>query len=347
MAYCSFSSELNRIENELNSKCDKLIQMVVMHQKQMQSKLTSIRENYNRSEDPDMYSRLRAKFVFDINPIISVISSAMELELVLLENKPPPKIHAPMRVEDFRLPKGLAVHSASGRIYVADMGNECVKVCEAAGNVLDSIGEGTLREPYGLLLVSKALYVTDMELNSLLVFDVTAKTLLGIAGKKDKSTDGLSQPKGLALDQDEFIYVCDSGNDRVVIYTTKLEFVKPLSWDSIKNPLNVAFSNKKMYLLCDSNPCLFIMNSDGQQSALISNGYEYNVMSTGFFCVDSEERILISCYGGVVYVFDKNARRLGSRNIAEHSCCYGLAVNSAGNIVVVSTKPSAINFFKL
>ena len=345
MASCSFSSELNRIEVELNSKCNELIQMVVMHQKQMQNKLASIRETYNRSEDKDMFTRLRAKFVFDLDPILSVISSAMKLELI--DNEPPPKTHASMRVEDFRLPKGLAVHGASGRIYVADMGNECVKICRAAGNVLDSIGEGTLREPYGLLLVSSVLYVTDMELNSLLAFDVSAKSFLGMAGKKGKSSDGLSQPKGLALDQDEFIYVCDSGHDRVVIYTTKLEFVKPLSWDSIKNPLNVAFSNNKMYLLCDSNPCLFIMNSDGQQTALISNGYEYNVMSTGFFCVDSEERILISCYGGVVYVFDKKGCKRGSKNLAKHSCCYGLAVYPVGKIVAVSTKPSAIKIFDL
>lgn len=346
MASCSFSSELNRIENELNSKCDKLIQMVVMHQKQMQNKLASIRETYSRSEDPNMYSRLRGKLVFDIDPILSVISSAMNLELKL-ENEPSTKTHAPMRVEDFRLPKGLAVHGASGRIYVADMGNECVKVCGATGNVLESIGEGTLREPYGLLLVSRVLYVTDTELNSLFAFDVSAKSLLGAYGKKGENRGGLCQPKGLALDQDEFVYVCDSGNDRVAIYTTKLEFVKPLSWDSIKKPLNVAFSNNKMYLLCDSNPCLFIMNSDGQQTALISNGYEYSVMPTGFFCVDREERIVISCYGGVVRVFDKNSRMLGSRNVAEHSCCYGLAVNSVGKLVTVSTKPSAIYFFDL
>ncbi|KAI6647372.1 NHL repeat containing protein [Oopsacas minuta] len=300
----SFSSELNRIEQELNTKCQILIDMVSYHQKLMQSKISSIRKTFADSTDPCLNSRVRGKFKFDIDPILKSISSAIKLE-ILIEDKPIVST-GKHNTEDFRLPKDLAIHRASGRIYIADLGNECVKVCGSSGKVVDTIGEAQLKEPHGLLIVSNLIYVTDTELHSVLAFDVKTKEFIDRVGKKGRASNELDTPKGLAINQDDFIYICDHANDRVVIYKANLEFVRALTWDNIKKPLNIEFTSNKMYLLCDSNPCLFIMSTSGEQRAHLPNGYNCNVMPTGFFCVDRDERIVMSCYGGIINIFDKN-----------------------------------------
>ena len=56
----------------------------------------------------------------------------------------------------------------------------------------------------------------------------------------------MKQPKGMAIDQDQFIYVCDSGNNRLLVYNTSLTLIKGLTWEKIKSPVNVEFSGNKM-----------------------------------------------------------------------------------------------------
>ena len=346
----SFLSDLHHIEKELNFKCQSLIDSITDQRKLMQNKIASLRQNYISCQKSGKFDCVRAKLNFDIETLLGAISSALNLEMKV-EDLASTKIDPPKHEDNFRLPKELAIHRTTGRIYVADMGNECVKLCNSSGTIIDTLGEGVLREPYGLLILSKILYVTDTHLHSLFAFDLYTKALRRKVSRVGNDLSKFYKPKGLAIDQDAFIYVCDSKNNRVLVFKTDLEFLKALSWDNIEEPINIQFANGKMYLLCDTNPCLFIMDHDGDQKARIYNGYDFNVMTTGFFCVDQEENVFISGYGGVIYKYDKNAHILGkhdsvaTKETSLRQCFYGLSVNSYGKVVVVSTRPSLINFF--
>ena len=347
--YNPFLADLNQIEQELNSKCQSLLDGIVDQRKRMQSKIASLRQNFISSQKSGKFDCVRAKLNFDIEAFLSTISSAMSLDMKV-EEKVPPKFEPPMREEKFRLPKELAIHPTTGSIYVADLGNECVKVCDSSGTIIGTLGEGILREPHGILILSRTLYVTDTHLNSIFEFDLYTHSLRHKVRHVGKDFSELGKPKGLAIDQDAFIYVCDSKNNRVLVLKKDLEFLKALSWDNINKQVNIRFANGKMYLLCEMNPCLFIMDHAGEQKAVIRNGYSFTVMTTGFFCVDQEENVYISCYGGVIHKFDKNAQILDkhvaviAKETSMKQCFYGVGVNSHGKVVAVSTRPYVINF---
>ena len=345
----SFLTDLSHIELELNAKCQSLIDSIIDQRKRMQNKIASLRQNFTSCQKTGKFDCVRAKLSFDIDPVLGAISSAINLEMKVVDLVST-KIDPPKNEENFRLPKDLAIHHTTGRIYVADLGNECVKVCDPSGNIMDTLGERTLKEPYGLLVLSTILYVTDTHLHSLFSFNLHTKALVMRVRQVGNDRSELDKPKGLAIDQDAFIYVCDSRNNRVLVFKTDLEFLKALVWDNIEEPVNIQFANGKMFLLCDTNPCLFIMDHSGDQKARIYNGYDFRVMTTGFFCVNQEERVFISCYGGVIYKFDINAQILGkhgaigTEEASLKQCFYGLSVDLCGKVVVVSTRPSVINF---
>ncbi|WP_035352174.1 Ig-like domain repeat protein [Edaphobacter aggregans] len=135
-------------------------------------------------------------------------------------------------------PTGLAFDSAANNLYIADTGNQCVRILiglaalETAAGQCASDGTGTslttLRNPYGLALTpTGSLLITQSSPDTVvsLAPGATALTLIvglpnGAAGPYTSSQDGapatsvpLYAPRGLAVDRLGAIVLADSGNN--------------------------------------------------------------------------------------------------------------------------------------
>ena len=125
---------------------------------------------------------------------------------------------------------GLAMDD-NDRLFVSDPGLHHVLVFDATHKAEDVITEGMVG-PGGLALdkENRLLYVADVELDQVLVYDADSFKLLrkiGTTGHKHELTTpgDFAKPTGLAVDADGNLYVCDTLNNRIEIFDADGKFI--------------------------------------------------------------------------------------------------------------------------
>ena len=125
---------------------------------------------------------------------------------------------------------GLAMDDGD-RLFVSDPGLRHVLVFNANHKAEDVITDGMV-EPGALALdkENRLLYVSDIELDQVLVYDADSFKLLrkiGTTGHKHELTTpgDLAKPSGLAVDAEGNLYVCDTLNDRVEVFDADGKFI--------------------------------------------------------------------------------------------------------------------------
>lgn len=125
---------------------------------------------------------------------------------------------------------GLAMDDGD-RLFVSDPGLRHVLVFNAAHKAEDVITDGMV-EP-GALAIDKEnrlLYVSDIELDQVLVYDADSLKLLrkmGTTGHKHELTTpgDFAKPSGLAVDAEGNLYVCDTLNNRIEVFDADGKFI--------------------------------------------------------------------------------------------------------------------------
>ena len=99
----------------------------------------------------------------------------------------------------------------TGNLYVSDFERGCVHVFSNGGEFLHSFGKGIgsvkLSAPFG-----QYVYVASIGNHGVWVFTTEGEYVTSF-GKHD-----LRSPRGICLDKDGYVYVCDYGGKRVVIF---------------------------------------------------------------------------------------------------------------------------------
>ncbi len=174
--------------------------------------------------------------------------------------------HSASESASLNLPYGVAADSA-GNIYIADLGNNCVRRVSTAG-VIATIADHLL-SPRNVAVDGKGnVYVSEFaghrirRINS----DGTTTVVVG-TGKAGAGGDGgsatlaqLNYPAGLTFDRAGNLYVADSGNHEVRKITTTGIITKILGTgapgsgvpEQLDTPTGIAFDNGGNLLVADS-----------------------------------------------------------------------------------------------
>jgi sugar lactone lactonase YvrE len=125
---------------------------------------------------------------------------------------------------------GLAMDDGD-RLFVSDPGLRHVLVLDSTHKPVDVITDG-LNTPGSLAIdrENRLLYVSDVELDQVLVYDADSFKLvrkIGTTGHKHELTTpgDFARPTGLAVDQEGNLYVCDTLNDRIEIFDADGKFI--------------------------------------------------------------------------------------------------------------------------
>jgi len=125
---------------------------------------------------------------------------------------------------------GLAMDD-SDRLFVSDPGLKHVLVFDKDHKTEDVITDG-MASPGGLAIdtQNRLLYVADIELDQVLVYDADTLKLLrkiGTTGHKHELTTpgDFSKPAGVAVDAEGNLYVADTMNNRIEIFDADGQFV--------------------------------------------------------------------------------------------------------------------------
>uniref|UniRef100_A0A1X7TI18 B box-type domain-containing protein n=1 Tax=Amphimedon queenslandica TaxID=400682 RepID=A0A1X7TI18_AMPQE len=124
----------------------------------------------------------------------------------------------------FMFPLGIALDS-QGLVYVADCNNHRIQKFSPDGNFLaqfgtKTFGAGKLNSPYGIAIDTVGtglVYVSEWGNHRISVFTSEGEFVTKF-GKEGNNIDQFKNPKGLTFDKNGFLYICDSGNDRLVVY---------------------------------------------------------------------------------------------------------------------------------
>ena len=104
----------------------------------------------------------------------------------------------------------------SGNMYVAERVNERVQVMDSSGRFIREFGQGKLREPSGLLIADKYVYVSDFKGDCILVYETSGQYVTSF-GMRGQNEGEFCRPFCISSCVDGFIHVCDWFNNRVQV----------------------------------------------------------------------------------------------------------------------------------
>jgi sugar lactone lactonase YvrE len=129
-------------------------------------------------------------------------------------------------------PTGLCRSDASGEIFVADSAAHDIKVFDASGRLLRSIGKrgieaGRFNGPTHLSCSGDRLYVTDTLNARVQVLSASGEPHASI-GQRGLFVGNLVRPKGVVTDRDGHVYVIESYYDHVLVFNETGDLLLPI-----------------------------------------------------------------------------------------------------------------------
>ena len=199
--------------------------------------------------------------------------------------------------EQLYCPYGVTLDHNTGNIYVADNGNNCVKVFNNTAKYLlkfgNGKGEGKMFDPRGLLIRGNKVFVSHSD--CILVYQLDGKFVSSI-GSGGSGELQFNCPCGLSTDEyNNDIYICDYNNDRIQIISENHQFKSQFGKDTLHYPCDIKLYKDNIFILGESNPCLHIYNRDlVLQQSVVTRGRGQQVRHPYFFFIDNFGNILIT-----------------------------------------------------
>ena len=136
-------------------------------------------------------------------------------------------------------PTGLAFAPERGWLFVADSAAHDIKVFDASGSLLKTIGGpgeggGEFNAPTHLAYSDGLLYVSDTLNSRIQIFDLDGKHVGGF-GERGQYVGNLVRPKGVATGADGIVYVVESYFGRLLAFSKQKEFLLDISGSGVNS----------------------------------------------------------------------------------------------------------------
>jgi tripartite motif-containing protein 2/3/tripartite motif-containing protein 71 len=112
--------------------------------------------------------------------------------------------------------------SKEGKLFISDFQKGCIHMVSSEGKFLFSISTltnmyDTLSGPLGVSIFGQYLYVVEHRDNCVVVFTTSGRYVTKFC-KRGAGEGNIFDGRGVCIDEDGFVYVCDSRNNRVQIF---------------------------------------------------------------------------------------------------------------------------------
>ena len=251
----------------------------------------------------------------------------------------------------FECALGLALDEKQKQVYVCDHDNGRVQVLDKGGEFVREIGVGELIRPWGVAVRDEFVLVTDIYHCLLVKYCKQKLVVVNKVGGYGNEGGQLIWPGGLGVDENGDIFVADTLNHRLSVFTEELDFKICFGKGKLKYPKDVNLTTEGVIVMDHSPNCIHFMSRDGQfLRSVISQGDGEGclVFHADFFCLDHSGNIIISDRKhDCVKIFSKEGELVHS--IGKHGLLRGqfikpkgICVNWRGVIYVVSENPEQV-----
>ena len=171
-------------------------------------------------------------------------------------------------------PRGLALDEPNQLIYIADCYNSRIQVVSFAGEFLKMFGHGILQRPWCIAVTEDNVFVTDFDLHALLQFSKKDYKLVRRTGSKGRGEGQLNYPSGLCIDYNGDVYLAESNNKRVSVFSKDLNFLKHLFTQQLRKPCDVKVTPNSIVMLDQSPNCIHFFSRCGALlRSCVTRGY--------------------------------------------------------------------------
>ena len=253
---------------------------------------------------------------------------------------------------ELNYPRHMSIHYKTGNIYIADECNNRVQVFSCNGDYLFMFSEKMSR-PVGICVFQNTVFVTQYSSHCVNMYELEGKLMKSVGSNGDGEAQ-FKCPCGIDVShRNHNIYVCDYGNNRVQILTEELKYHSMLVIDLFTHPRDIKITQGRVLVLDESDPCMFIFNSEHYLiNRIITRGSGNQTNHPHSFDIDRDYNIIMSDYSNdCVYVFSKEGKQIHKfgkqgQGIGEFNCPYGIVLDNTGRIIVVCQKnANCLQFF--
>ena len=145
----------------------------------------------------------------------------------------------------FHNPVCICVSEGHRTIFVSEKGASIITMLDLNGEYKDKFKSNELKSPWGMAIKDDTIYVTDIEVRAVLTFSITQHAL------KDGLTSqpNFIQPRQLAINCANEVWVADEEGKEVVILNKELELIDKISNEKIQSPMDIKFTYAQAYIL--------------------------------------------------------------------------------------------------
>ena len=115
-------------------------------------------------------------------------------------------------------PLGVAIHSDTHQIFVANDNNHRVEIFSETGEFLSQLGVGQLSEPWGIATHGDNIYVSCCGDDTVNKFSLIEMCRVRRIGGRGSNNGQFYSPRQLTTDSVGRVFIADSGNDRISIH---------------------------------------------------------------------------------------------------------------------------------
>ena len=223
------------------------------------------------------------------------------------ERKPHQNLH-PRSRNTIRIHNSIHI-DYSGSLSYRDDGEVVYLVDHTARSVVEIELTGLRRQrvivektmdslPWCVKYFSNRLYVTDTFHNILIVYDTEGKFVCKVDGK-DLKIDALSNPREICTDDRSLLYLCDNGNNRILVLTADLYLVTIVN---VPFPSDVIVKRKEFLVYsAEMNSVIVVDEGEGTKSYPLE---KYTFHRCNKICFDERGNILFRGLGNNIVVVD-------------------------------------------
>ncbi|MFD0827033.1 6-bladed beta-propeller [Neobacillus sp. M.A.Huq-85] len=207
---------------------------------------------------------------------------------------------------EFKFPYGIT-GDKDGNVYVADLYNGKISIHEPKGKFIRYFKiqdkKNILKSPGGIRIYNDHLYVTDIQLNKVFVFDLNGKKLLEIKSG-ETAKDPLRAPNAVAIDKNDDVFVSDSGNQRVLEYDKNGKYIRTINGSKdgkgssvFVNPRGIGVDSRGiLYVVNNLTHVVYGFDNNGEEVfhfGTMGDGNEQFYLPNGLF-VDGNDHVYIT-----------------------------------------------------